>query len=175
MHLVHDRGTLTGLTAASRPSVRVGDGERDMLLKHLTEHYVEGRLTLTELQARSDVVMRSVTVGDLQEVLNDLPQPAPRVSESWIERAQLLWRWALLAPWALFSVVFVLIWAMADGGYFWPAWPILGWGMGVAATGVVARVVPRQIIAAKQARLDAASHAHPLPGSSPRDHRARGA
>jgi hypothetical protein len=27
----------------------------------------------------------------------------------------------------------VVIWAVTSGGYFWPIFPILGWGIGVAA------------------------------------------
>jgi len=30
---------------------------------------------------------------------------------------------------------FVLIWALTGGGYFWPVWPALGWGIGVAMHG----------------------------------------
>jgi hypothetical protein len=26
----------------------------------------------------------------------------------------------------------VIIWAVGGGGYFWPVWPIAGWGIGVA-------------------------------------------
>ncbi len=27
----------------------------------------------------------------------------------------------------------VLIWAVTSGGYFWPMWPMLGWGVGLVA------------------------------------------
>lgn len=27
---------------------------------------------------------------------------------------------------------FILIWAMTGGGYFWPIWVIVGWGIGLA-------------------------------------------
>jgi class 3 adenylate cyclase len=33
----------------------------------------------------------------------------------------------------------VVIWALSGAGYFWPAWPAVGWGLGVAIHGVVAR------------------------------------
>jgi hypothetical protein len=29
------------------------------------------------------------------------------------------------------NVFLVAIWAVAGGGYFWPAWVILGWGLAV--------------------------------------------
>jgi len=31
------------------------------------------------------------------------------------------------------NVVLVAIWAITSGGFFWPIFPILGWGVGVAA------------------------------------------
>ena len=35
----------------------------------------------------------------------------------------------------LVNVLLIGIWAAAGGGYFWPVWVILGWGIGVAAHG----------------------------------------
>jgi hypothetical protein len=31
------------------------------------------------------------------------------------------------------NAVLVVIWAVVGGGFFWPIFPILGWGVGVAA------------------------------------------
>jgi hypothetical protein len=31
------------------------------------------------------------------------------------------------------NAALVLIWALTSGDYFWPIWPILGWGIGIAA------------------------------------------
>jgi 2TM domain len=31
------------------------------------------------------------------------------------------------------NVFLVVIWAIADSGFFWPIFPILGWGIGVIA------------------------------------------
>ena len=34
----------------------------------------------------------------------------------------------------LVNLLLVAIWAMTDfGGYFWPMWPIFGWGIGLVA------------------------------------------
>jgi hypothetical protein len=36
----------------------------------------------------------------------------------------------------LVNAFLVVIWAVTDfGGYFWPIWPILGWGLAVALQG----------------------------------------
>jgi hypothetical protein len=36
------------------------------------------------------------------------------------------------AVFALLNAVLVAVWALAGGGYFWPAWAVLGWGVGLA-------------------------------------------
>ena len=36
-----------------------------------------------------------------------------------------------LTSYLLVNAVLVVIWAMTSGGYFWPIWPILGWGVGI--------------------------------------------
>src|SRR5258705_8517960 len=37
-----------------------------------------------------------------------------------------------------FVFFFVLLWALSGGGYFWPIWRALGWGLGVAIQGIFA-------------------------------------
>ena len=39
--------------------------------------------------------------------------------------------------WLLVNLFLVAIWALAGFGYFWPAWPALGWGLGLALHGGV--------------------------------------
>ena len=41
------------------------------------------------------------------------------------------------------NVLVIGVWAISGGGYFWPIWPILGWGIGVAAHGapLIARAI----------------------------------
>ena len=41
----------------------------------------------------------------------------------------------LVAGGALAVVVSIVIWALGDGGYFWPMWVILGVAIGVVAQG----------------------------------------
>jgi eukaryotic-like serine/threonine-protein kinase len=42
-----------------------------------------------------------------------------------------------LTCYLLVNVFLIGIWAAAGGGYFWPVWSLLGWGIGVAAHGAV--------------------------------------
>ena len=40
-----------------------------------------------------------------------------------------------LTLYLLVNLFLIGIWAASGGGYFWPVWPILGWGIGLAAHG----------------------------------------
>jgi class 3 adenylate cyclase len=40
-----------------------------------------------------------------------------------------------LAVYTSVNLLLVAIWAAGGGGYFWPIWPILGWGIGLACHG----------------------------------------
>ena len=67
-------------------------------------------------------------------------------------KALTLLRTTGLFPWAAFSAMFVLIWAVTGAGYFWPVWPTLGWGVGVAVTGVLAHRLPGVYLERQQAK-----------------------
>lgn len=36
------------------------------------------------------------------------------------------------AAYVIVNSMLVVIWALSSGGYFWPIWAILGWGIGLA-------------------------------------------
>lgn len=37
-----------------------------------------------------------------------------------------------VAIYLIVNALLVVIWAVSGQGYFWPIWPILGWGIGLA-------------------------------------------
>ena len=39
--------------------------------------------------------------------------------------------WTHLAAYVLVNGGLIVIWAMTDAGFFWPVFPILGWGIGL--------------------------------------------
>jgi hypothetical protein len=63
--------------------LRVGDAERDAAAADLSEHYIAGRLTLSELHERLSAVFAAKTRGQLGRPFVDLPtlrqppRPAP--------------------------------------------------------------------------------------------------
>ena len=42
---------------------------------------------------------------------------------------------------ALVNLMLIAIWAASGGGYFWPIWPLLGWGIGVGAHAALTQAV----------------------------------
>lgn len=142
----------SGREPAGTDHVRIGEADRDHTVRALADHFAAGRLTREELDHRTGVVLRARNGLDLAEVLADLPplQPKPmgvaarRTPAA--ERARTVWRHAVLAPWAVFAVVFVAIWLFTGAGYFWPVWPILGWGIGVAGSGHMAYTLPQTFL-----------------------------
>ncbi len=39
--------------------------------------------------------------------------------------------WWHLAAYVVVNAVLVVVWYSSSGGYFWPVWPALGWGIGL--------------------------------------------
>lgn len=40
--------------------------------------------------------------------------------------------WGHVAAYVIVNTMLVIIWALSSGGYFWPIWSIVGWGIGLA-------------------------------------------
>jgi len=60
-------------TDPNRPSVRIGDAERNAAADALQQHLTAGRLTLDEYADRSAVVINARTQDEVDEVFGDLP------------------------------------------------------------------------------------------------------
>ena len=134
-------------------NLRVGDVERRRVADDLQRHYVDGRLSSDELTDRVRQAMAARTQGDLDALVRDLPPlpppapapappPAPAPTAAVPEPASLerAGAWdrrdvrANAVSYALVMLLLVAIWFFTTpGGYFWPIWPILGWGFAVAA------------------------------------------
>jgi len=57
----------------SNPRIRASDEDRGRIAAALGEHYAAGRLTLEEFQERLDQAYAATTVGELRDLLADLP------------------------------------------------------------------------------------------------------
>jgi hypothetical protein len=140
--------------------VRAGDGDRKRAVAELQEHFVAGRLTSEELSQRVEQVLASRTFGELALVLHDLPaievapdastEPAPPANDRDSRREQRRERHrsrhghrrygrgslkAHAMSYALVMGFLVMIWLLTspEHAYFWPIWPMMGWGIGLAS------------------------------------------
>ena len=55
------------------PKIRASDDDRDRTASLLREHHAAGRLTPEEFSERLDKAFAARTVGELDELLTDLP------------------------------------------------------------------------------------------------------
>ena len=125
-------------------NVRVGDTDRDRAADALRRHFAEGRLSPEEFDERLSQAFAARTMGDLADLLADLPEdpggyalPVP-VSGSDSRRPvatrparepSVLWR-VQLASYATTSAICVLIWLVSGHpSSFWPIWIIGPWGI----------------------------------------------
>ncbi len=114
------------MTPLPDSGIRASDAEREHHVELLREHAAQGRLTIDELSERLDRAYAALTREQLAVLVDDLPRRAapprtrtrPRVPPQWA---------AFLAV----NLLLIAIWALTGAGYFWPAWPLLGWGFGL--------------------------------------------
>ena len=57
----------------SEARLRASDGDRDRVASLLQEHHAAGRLTAEEFAERMEVALQARTLGELDELLADLP------------------------------------------------------------------------------------------------------
>jgi hypothetical protein len=116
-----------------RPDIRASDADRDRVVDDLREHAAAGRLATEELEERIDRVFEARTHGELTRVVADLPKlKDPRRAEARRAIARRAFR-EHLRTYLMVMALLVVIWALTGMGYFWPVWPALGWGIGVAS------------------------------------------
>ena len=115
------------MTPPLEPTLRASDAEREHHAELLREHAAQGRLTVDELDERLDRVYAARTLGELVPVVADLPAPAPSPRERPRDRAIR----PDVAVYLAVNLMLIVIWAATGAGYFWPVWPLLGWGVGL--------------------------------------------
>src|SRR5918999_1922509 len=110
--------------------LRASDDDRERVAKLLREHYGAGRLSADDLSDRVEAAYAACTDAELAELTADLPAGSERAPLARREApADLKVHFTI---YALVNLMLIGIWAASGGGYFWPIWPMLGWGIGVA-------------------------------------------
>ena len=149
---------VVGLNGLSGPratgALRAGNDDRKQVTDWLQAQYVAGRLSSLELEERIERALAARTVADLDALTADLPPvpparamaaepPSSVARESRDGRARRGCRagdtsfGAHATSYVLVMALLVTIWLLTSpGGYFWPVWPMLGWGVGLASHGL---------------------------------------
>lgn len=126
--------------------IRAGDRERERTAGDLGLALAQGYLPMPEYEDRLSRAFAAHTTGELDELVTDLPvgrlrRSDPRRRAEQIRAARLGVRIHLIAYLAG-TLLMLGIWlavGLAGGGwYFWPVWPIMGWGIGVASHAIPA-------------------------------------
>jgi class 3 adenylate cyclase len=117
-------------TPSHESNLRASDADRERVVESLREHYGAGRLSDEELSERVEAAYGVRTMPELQALTADLPSP-PALPVGHRRSALEASVRTHLAIYVVVNVALVGIWAASGGGYFWPIWSILGWGIGV--------------------------------------------
>ena len=125
-----------------RPEIRAGDADREAVIERLRANVSDGRLTMDEFEDRVALVWMARTFGDLDRITDDLPVPAsmhpparpprpsgppvrhrPKPDDDSVRK--------VAATFVMISIFLIVIWFLTSGAgsYFWPIWPMLGFGL----------------------------------------------
>jgi hypothetical protein len=120
-------------------ATRAGDRERENTARDLGRALTEGYLSMPEYEERLQMVFSMQTTAELRDLVADLPLAKLRRADRrdvQLRAARLSVR-LHLAAYVAGTVLMLGIWlavGLGGGGwYFWPVWPIMGWGIGLAS------------------------------------------
>lgn len=122
----------------SRQPARASDDDRERAVRALREHFAAGRLSSAELEERVAAAYSARERTELRALTRDLPLDLRRRRAAVGRRMQRAAFQAHAATYAATNTAFVGLWAI-DGGAFWPAAPLLGWGVFLGAHALSAR------------------------------------
>ena len=114
----------------TRTDLRISDRDRDHAASLLRDHAAAGRLTVDELSARIEATLAARTQAELDRQFVDLPQARSREHEA-LGRAKRRGMRVHAAAYVAVSIGMIVIWAATGAHYFWPVWPMMGWGIGL--------------------------------------------
>jgi uncharacterized protein DUF1707 len=131
------------------PRIRASDADRDRVASLLREHHAAGRLTAEEFHERMDSALEAKTLGELDELMTDLPAiDLYQLPDASLRRGPTRPGQSLLpadegnhggpvrftpgtvamGAWAVVTSAMVAIWAVAavvGGGTWFPWWALI--------------------------------------------------
>ncbi len=72
------------------PSLRAGDADREATADRLRKSHSEGRIDVQEFQDRLDRCYEAKTIGELEQLVGDLPRERPRERPFRLQRLRLV-------------------------------------------------------------------------------------
>ncbi len=136
------------MTAPTTTSVRAGDRDRERTANHLGQALSQGYLAMDEYETRLQATFAAHTTAELRQLVTDLPLSQLRRSDpqrrAARRRAARLGVRIHLGAYLAMVVIVLTVWlavGLAAGAwYFWPIWPILGAGIGLASHAIPVRL-----------------------------------
>jgi hypothetical protein len=136
------------MTAPAVTSVRAGDRDRERTASQLGQALAQGYLAFEEYENRLQTTFTAHTAGELRELVADLPLGQLRRNDPQRQAAR---RQAArlgvrihLGAYLTMVVIVLTVWLAvgltAGAWYFWPIWPILGAGIGLASHAIPVRL-----------------------------------
>jgi DUF1707 SHOCT-like domain/2TM domain len=121
-------------------NLRIGDEDRNRTAARLGLALAKGYLAFPEYETRMQQTYAATTVAELEPLIADLPVEVRRHDPERLAaraRAARLGVRIHLAAYLAMVVIVLTVWLataiFAGATYFWPVWPILGAGIGVAS------------------------------------------
>jgi fatty acid desaturase len=134
-------------TAPTATSVRAGDRDRERTANQLGRALSQGYLAMDEYETRLQATFAAHTTAELRQLVADLPVTRLRRNDTQRQasrrRAARLGVRVHLAAYLAMVVIVLTVWLAvgltAGAWYFWPIWPILGAGIGLASHAIPVR------------------------------------
>jgi hypothetical protein len=135
-------------TAPTATSVRAGDRDRERTANQLGQALSQGYLAMDEYETRLQATFAAHTTAELRQLVADLPlaqlrssDPQRRASRRRAARLGVrIHLGAYLAMVVIVLTVWLAVGLTAGAWYFWPIWPILGAGIGLATHAIPVRL-----------------------------------
>ena len=138
--------------------MRASDADREIVRGLLADAYTDGRLNQDEYDDRLNTLYASRTLGELPTLVSDLvPANSPPARPAALAPAELRargarkWRKDVEEAFAGFlipTIICTVLWiAITGGGFFWPVFPMLIFGINLLRT-----VVQREAVIDREVR-----------------------
>jgi hypothetical protein len=115
------------------PQLRAGDADRERAAADLREHFAAGRLSEEELSQRLATTYAATSVGELDALRSDLPDPRPLPAPPAPRQLARRRIYQDAGAVVILDVGCVVVWAATGAsGQFWPIWVIAVSGLRLA-------------------------------------------